>query len=152
MCNIYNHCMCHAGTVMISPPGVVPACNGDQIELTCTVTSQGLLEWRFTLTPENATSPRPVSLAISRTAIENRFNLSIDSNTFTFLRVSSQNSSPLESRLLINPVTNSLNGTEVSCIAVETSESATTIIFTITNGYLMSIIIIIRTSVQLLVV
>ena len=130
--------MCHAGTAVISPPEVAPACNGEQIELTCTVTSQGLLEWRFTLTPENATSPRPVSQAISQTAADNQsFSFSVDSNLFTFLRVSAQNSSPLESRLLINPVTNSLNGTEVSCVAVETSESATTTIFTITSGYLI---------------
>lgn len=84
--------MCHAGTAVISPPGVAPACNGHQIELTRTVTSQGLLEWHFTLTPENATSPRPVSRAISRTATDNQFfSLSVDSNSFTFLRVSAQN-------------------------------------------------------------
>ena len=123
---------------MISPPGVAPVCSGDQIELTCTLMSQGLLEWQFTLTPVNTTSPRFVSQAISRTSTENQlFSLVIDSNTFTFSRISAQNSSPLKSMLLINPVTNNLNSTEVSCVAVATSESATTTIYTITNGNLM---------------
>ena len=43
--------------VVISPPGVVSVCSGDQLELTCTVHGT-FLEWSFFLVPEGETMAR----------------------------------------------------------------------------------------------
>ena len=46
----------------------------------------------------------------------------VNSVTFNFTRISTQNMLPLVSRLLISPVRDALNGTLVNCTDVETSE------------------------------
>ena len=102
---------------MISPARVAPVCSGDLLELTCS-TPGSILEWAFATLYKRAVSrtnqvPAP---------------LSIDSTWFTFSRLSAQNSFPLISTLSINPVNKGLNGTEVNCTDVGTSETVSTII------------------------
>ena len=49
----------------------------------------------------------------------------VNSTRLTFSRFSTQ---PLTSRMIINPIRDSLNGTQVNCVDVEASESAATTI------------------------
>ena len=129
----------HAGAVIVSPSGVASACSGDQLELTCT-TSGSLLEWAFILTPDNAVA-RAYTKGLT-TDTEAPEPLTINSTRFTFSRVSPPNSSPLISILVINPVTVGLNGTEVNCTDLETSETVSTTITTLTKDLIEGIVII----------
>ena len=128
--NIIIMCACWllSGAVMISPPGMASVCSGDQLELTCT-TSGSILEWAFVLIPENA-APRTYTrgLTIDTQAPE---PLLINSIRFTFSRLSRPNTLPLISILVINPVSVGLNGTEVNCTDVQTSDTGSTTITTI---------------------
>ena len=56
--------------------------------------------------------------------------LTISTSTFTFSRLSGQGSSPLISRVVVNPVSSGLNGTVVNCFegASSTDSVATTAI------------------------
>ena len=124
---------------------MVTVCNGDQLELMCTITdsidTSRLLEWSFNLIPANATSYRIYNRVISSSSISNQTrHIIVNSTTFTFSRVSAPNGFPLISKLLISPVSNSLNGTLVNCMDISTSETATVlvIIFNVmSNGALI---------------
>lgn len=95
-------------------------CNGDQLELTCNVTGR-LLEWRFNIT-------RIYIRGISSDT-QTPQQLIVNNSRFTFSRTSNQNDVQLVSRLLISPVTDSLNGTNVICEdPVSLLQSTTTIL------------------------
>lgn len=120
------------GVVEISPSGVVPVCQaGDQLELTCIVPG-AFLRWQFTVTLDDGTTTTfmpDVTAGGSSGVSPSRM---ANSTTFTFSRLSTQ---PLTSRMLINPVSEGLNGVQVDCIDRATSESATTTIqIVITRG------------------
>ena len=113
------------GVVEISPSGVAPVCQvGDQLELTCSVTG-AFLRWQFTVILEDGTArtfmPDVTAGGSSGVPSPRMAN----STSFTFSRLSTQ---PLTSRMTINPVSEGLNGVQVNCVDVETSESATTTI------------------------
>jgi hypothetical protein len=56
-------------------------------------------------------------------------NLIINSMVFNFSRISAHNSMPVMSRLVISPVSNSLNGTVMNCVDLDTGKvSSTTVI------------------------
>ena len=118
-----------AGAVMISPPEGVSACSGDQLELTCT-TSGSLLEWTFAVAPDT-TAARMYTKGLTK-ATEAPEPLIVNSTRFTFSRQSPLNRLPLVSFLAINPVTVGLNGTKVNCTDVESSETVSITITTIT--------------------
>ena len=127
------------GAVTISPFGVATVCSGDQLELNCSITDPGsfaLLVWNITLIPENAATSNSTSRtqAISAGPIDQTFHTMINSTNLTFSRISSQRSSPLISRLLFGPVSDSLNGTEVNCISSMTSETSSVTVVNISNG------------------
>ena len=133
ICNILPYY--HQGAVLISPPGMVSVCNGDELDLTCTITGP-ILVWSFNLIPESATSPVRYELAISFSSPSDQtLYLMVNSTKFTISRVSAQSTSPLVSRLLINPVSNYLNETVVNCTDI-TSETTSIMIFII-NGDLI---------------
>ena len=115
---------------MVSPPGVASVCSGDQLELTCT-TSGRVLEWAFALVLDNVVT-RAYTKGLT-TDTEAPEPLLINSTRFTFSRLSLPNSLPLISILVISPVTVGLNGTEVNCTDVQTSETVSTTITTITK-------------------
>ena len=50
---------------------------------------------------------------------------------FNYSRISAEDSTPVVSQLSIGPVPRGLNGTEVNCIDVETTEGALTVIIII---------------------
>lgn len=119
------------GAVTISPPGMALVCNGDQLELTCNVTGM-FLEWNLFRIDETSTARhfmrRPITA--DGPADIQTFPVDYNSTTFTFSRTSAQGSPVLTSRVLINEVKDSLNGTMVTCLDVisPNMESSSTII------------------------
>ena len=113
-------------------------CSGDQLELTCTITDSGsftLLQWNLILFPEN---PRRYGRTISSSSPNDQTaHLMINSTTITFSRISARNSFPFTSRLLINPVSSSLNGAEAYCVDAMTAESSPIVVVNVTSGYLI---------------
>ena len=100
--------------VEISPCGVALVYQaGDQFELTCTVSGVAL-NGEFPVFPENVThTTTPVTSIGGTSGIPQP--LTISSSTITFSRLSSQDSLPLISRIVVSPVNSGLNGTVVNC-------------------------------------
>ena len=121
--------------VEISPLGIAPVCQvGDQLELICN-TSDMLQRWRFPAIPD---SGRTIQ-STGSSGVDPRA-LTINSIVIiTFSRLSTQNELPLMSRMLINRVSEGLNGTEVECVNTVTSELVTTTIHII-GGRLASMV------------
>ena len=101
-------------------------CDGDRLELTCTITDPGssLLEWTFT-----PTTILYRAIQASTPSDQTTTHWMINSTLFTFSRISGQNEVPLVSRLLIDRLTADLNGIVVNCSAVSIMESASTIVY-----------------------
>ena len=118
---------CYSGAVTLSPSGVAPVCSGDQLELTCTTTGE-LLQWRFRGFYGNETTATEFTRTITSTSPA-MSQLTVNSMVFNFSRISTHNSIPVMSRLVISPVSNGLSGTVMNCVDVDTAEvSSTTII------------------------
>ena len=114
--------------MIINPSEIAQVCVGDQLEFTCNITGT-LLEWHYPLISSGRR--HFYSISASDSAEAQKYYL-IDNSTVNiiFLRISAEGS-PVSSRLLISPVTESHNGTEVTCVDVSSSpimESSTTII------------------------
>ena len=124
--------------MIISPSGVVTVCSGDQLELTCAITDSGasaILVWNVTVNSENAADRMNYTPVISSSIPTNQTTkIMINSTNITFSRISAQHSSPLVSRLLMNPVSNHLNGTQVICANAMASETSSVAIINISNG------------------
>ena len=128
------------GAVTISPSGTASVNEGDELELICTTTGI-FLEWCFSLTPEGGTTARIYKRFLTTSSPSNQTSqLQVNSITFTFSRISGQNSLPLVSRLLISPVSKDLNGTGVNRTDLQTSERASALVYLKnqdqTNGWL----------------
>ena len=117
----------NAGEVLISPSGTALACDGGQLELTCSLLTGRLLEWNVNLLPEDDSFEYVLdSLTLTLPSHTVRVKSTIE---FTFSRVSPPNSRPLTSRLVISQVNSSvINGTVVSCADGETCNSSSTVI------------------------
>ena len=121
-------------TVSTSPSGVATVCSGDQLELTCNITGR-ILDWSFFMIDDETGAARKYAMRgitadaqrESQTFTLTRFN----STVITFLRLSTQDSPVLTSRVFISPVSDSLDGTVVTCmdVASQTMESITIITF-----------------------
>ena len=111
--------------VTISPSQTASVCRGAQLELTCTTTGS-LLEWSFLLVPEGEKTARPYARVLHSQSVPATSDLEVNSIIFIFLRISAEGSLPVISRLLINPVTDELNGTLVNCTDVLASETTST--------------------------
>ena len=115
----------YIGAVTISPSGLVLVCTRDQLELICTNVTGNRLEWRINVT--SVASNRIYRHGITSedgTDAQTR-HLIINTSMLIFSRISNENEIPLASRLLINPVSDSLNGTEVTCEDVIFSSEST---------------------------
>ena len=116
------------GIASISPSHMVSVCKGDQLELICTTTGK-FLEWSFSLIPTEETTAVTHFRHLSASSSFSAITLVLGNSSITFSRISAQYALPLISRLLINPVSAELNGTEVNCTdIVETSETASTLV------------------------
>ena len=115
----------------VSPPGKALACNGDQLELMCSLTGR-VLEWNVILLPEDGSLEYVLD---SVTQMLPSHTVTVNSVIkFIFTRVSPPNSQPLTSRLVISQVNSSIiNGTVVNCADRETRSSSSTIINVITD-------------------
>ena len=118
------------GAVTISPPGVLfQVCDGDQLELICTIngSENSLLEWTLKF------APATIFMGQLKRAIEDRegdqtSSIMINSTKFTFSRISAKQEF-LVSRLLISPATTGLNETVVNCTDVIAMETASAIVY-----------------------
>ena len=109
------------GIALLSPRGVVNVCRGEELEVRCTIDGD-LLQWRSaTLIPNG--------FAVQEFGLADTMRL-INSTTLTISRVST---SPLASTLSLNPVTEALNGTEISCQDLDSPNSTSMIINVISN-------------------
>ena len=114
-------------------------CGGDQLELICTTTGS-FLEWNFSLIPTGETNAMTYSRIL--TALSSSADISpliLENSSFTFSRISAQNTLPLISRLLINPVSAEPNRIEVNCADIETSETASTLVQIINEDLIFDI-------------
>lgn len=106
---------------MTTPPlEVTPVCDGGQLKLNCTITGH-ILEWR--IIPKQNHSQLSVWTYVPT---RNQSFVHGDS-TVTFIRLSH----PMQLvsyRIVISPVSNSLNGTEVKSTDLDNQESSSTII------------------------
>ena len=119
---LYNHLSMHAGMVpVISPSRIVHVCSGHQLELTCSVQGD-FLRWNSDLFHE-------VTLQ-SFGPSDQRMVQQVNSVTVTTWRISA---SPLMSRLSINPVTNALNGSLISCVDLDFPDSPATTTISVVN-------------------
>ena len=123
--------------VVISPPEVASVCSGGQLELTCTVAGT-FLEWSFFLVPEGETMARRFFRSLHSGSVPATTDLEVNPITFTFSRISAEGSQPLVSRLLIAPVSDDLNGTEVNCTDVVASNTSSTHIKLINESTMIS--------------
>ena len=125
--------------VTISPHGTAPVCSRNQLELSCNTTGSPL-EWRFRLTPQNSTTATEYPRVITASGQPNdkTTQLVLNSMTFIFSRTSAEDRTPVMSRLLISPVSSSLNGTVINCEDVGTSEVSSTTIIVISGDFTQS--------------
>ena len=100
---------------------------GDQLEPTCSITGELFKIREFTVTLDNGLT-QTFMPDITPDGVSPPRALTFNSTTFTFSRLSAQDSSPLISRMTISSVSEGLNGVHVSCEDVAASESATTTI------------------------
>ena len=114
----------------MSPSERAQVCKGDYLELTCNITGT-LQAWTF---PLIGNSYRPFTYAIqaSGPAEVQTFPLTVDNLTIIYtISRSSAEGSPVSSRLLISAVSDSHNGTEISCSDVNSQTESSTTIFVI---------------------
>ena len=90
-------------------------CEGEQVELTCS-TNVSILGWASSPLQNEQGQMRTFNRFISSVGASQQVSyMTVNSTLFNVSRVSSENDLPLVSRLLIDPVVKSLNGTEVNC-------------------------------------
>lgn len=114
-----------AEIAVISPLNVVDVCSGHELELTCSVQGD-FLRWNSDLFHE-------ITLQ-SFGQNDQRMVQQVNSVTVTTWRVSA---SPLMSRLSINPVTNALNGTMITCVDLDSPNMTATTTIRVVNKEMM---------------
>ena len=115
---------------MVLPSEIAPACNGEQLKVTCTTTGS-FLRWNITLV-EGETMPMIsyTRYIASGGPSSEQTPVITNSTMISFLRTSAEGASPLISTVVINPVSRTLNGSRVECIELPlgTSESSLTVV------------------------
>jgi hypothetical protein len=118
-----------SGAVTLSPSMMTQVCAGDNLEFTCDITGT-LLEWRFPLIGNRGRQAFHGILASDSSEAYKHQVIDNSTINITISRISAEDN-PVSSRLLISPTTESHNGTEVTCVDVNSSptvESSTTIV------------------------
>ena len=123
---------------MLSPSEVVLVCQvGDQVEVTCTTLGM-FLQWELF---KNTSLTRLVSSAGVTATLQ---PFMVNSTAGIFSRDTAPGVLPLKSTVMINPVTVGLNGSVVTCVDVETSNTSSTTIYI--AGGMLSMVIMTATS------
>ena len=111
---------------------VAPVCRvGDQLQLTCTASTE-FLEWNVStrVTNEQGRLEEFSTFINSRDMAQQSMPVVVNGSSFTFMRISGRNVTPLNSTLSIDSVSIGLNGTVVRCMdaGVNAMSSASTTI------------------------
>ena len=131
------HAITISGAVTISPPGIASVCSGHQLELMCRLSATGMfLEWNFFRIDVETRMYRQFirqGITANSEADAQMYTVEYNSTVFTVSRISAQESPVLSSRLFIDNVNYSLNGTVVTSVDVTSPnlESSTTTIMII---------------------
>ena len=126
-----QHAITLLGAVTISPPGIASVFSGHQLELMCRPSATGMfLEWNFFRIDVETRMYRQFiqrGITADGPADIQTFPVEYNSTIFTFSRTSIQGSPVLTSRVVIDSVKDSLNGTVVTYMDVTspTMESST---------------------------
>ena len=106
----------------LSPSEIAQVCVGDDLRFTCNVTGI-VLEWTF---PKLMSHRRFEEGIVAQGPAEDQTSELIDNNITYRLSRTSAEGSPVSSTLIVSPVSDSHNGTEITCVDVEspTSESS----------------------------
>lgn len=123
---------------MIYPSPRAKVCHaGEKLEVQCNLTNsiQSVLQWTLTLVSEIGMTKHFTATVTS--GQQNVRTDTYDDIVFRFRRSSKLRELPLSSTLVISPVQNSLNGTNISCtegLIMESDTSTASIIVDIITG------------------
>ena len=125
----------HVGVVMVVPSEIAPACNGEQLKVTCTITGS-FLGWNITLV-HNETMISYIRIITSDGPSSEQAPVITNSTMIRFLRTSTERASPLISTVVINPISGTLNGSRVECTELPQgiSESSFTVVHVMEFDY-----------------
>ena len=103
------------GTIILFPMSVARVCRvGDPLQLTCTA-SVDFLEWNMMVINEQGRLHEITAFSNSRDMNQQLPPMVVNDTSFTFMRISARNATPLVSTLAINSTSIGLNGTVVRC-------------------------------------
>ena len=117
------------GAALISPSGDVLVCRGaNYLELTCTVTTETLLQWSLLLVNNEGISRIYTRHITSIDMSQQISQLTVNSSVFHFSRTSLQGDLPLTSSLITNSISLGLEGTVVNCTEVGITMNSSSIV------------------------
>ena len=96
---------------------VASICLGDPLRLICTASVE-FIKWRILQPNDQGTLLEVTSAQINSRDDNQMTKISVNSATFTFLRSSVEDTTPLISTLSIDSVNIGLNGTVVNCLNI----------------------------------
>ena len=132
--------LCTDMRITLSPMSVAPVCHvGDPLQLTC-ITSVDFLEWHMRVISEQGRLEEITAFSNLRDMTQQPTLVVVNDTSFTFMRISARNATPLVSTLSINSTSIGLNGTVVHCMDpnnLMTSASTTIHIIGIINSKCM---------------
>ena len=102
------------GMLTLSPVMVAPVCLGDPLQLTCTASVE-FIKWRILQPNDRDTLLEVASAQINSRDANQISQRVVNSATFTFMRSSAEDTTPLISTLSIDSVNIGLNETVVNC-------------------------------------
>ena len=106
------------GTIISLSPNIMsvaPVCHvGDLLQLTCTASVE-FLEWNMSVVNEHGRLRVITAFRNSRDMTQQPTLVVVNDTSFTFMRSSARNATPLVSTLAINSTSIGLNGTVVRC-------------------------------------
>ena len=121
---------------------MAPVCVGGQLELTCSVSGrvQRLSFNQSHLSDDQHASvsprlPSSQSFQFAGPSSQQTHHIFINSVNYTYLRLSPPEVLPLVTKLVISPVNESFNGTEVICTDLENLISSSTAIFVVDKSF-----------------
>ena len=119
---------------MLSPSETAPVCNGGQLKVTCTTTGS-FLRWNITLV-ESEIIPNTYERTFTSTGLNAmREPVVVNSTIISFIRTSAKGESPLISKLLVNPISRTFNGSRVKCIELPLGRSESTVVHVMDFDY-----------------
>ena len=110
---------------------VVSVCPGEQLTLTCIANHSRDLTWNIILPDGNITESR----AVPFTGSPQSSPFSVFGIRFNFKRLSTAQTLPLRSELLIDGINTNLSGTDIHCSPLNVSDPQTTFALHVLGGW-----------------